>query len=81
MYSKKNVSFNEIISYYYIPNNTDIQNLRPQLWWSPFDYILFKNNYMIEIARQINKNIENNHQLKINEIENEELYIEEMFMT
>ena len=36
---------------------------------------------MIEIARNINKNIENNHQLKINEIENEELYIEEMFMT
>jgi len=66
MYSKKNVSFNEVISYYYIPNNLEIKELKNHLWWSPFDYILFKNNYMIEITRNINNNIENNHQLKIN---------------
>lgn len=81
MCSKKKVTFNEVINYYYIPNNIDIQNFRPQLWWSPFDYIVFKNNYMIEIARNININIENNHQLKLNEVENEEFYIEEIFMS
>jgi len=82
MYSKKNVSFNEVISYYYIPNNLDIKELKTHLWWSSFDYILFKNDYMIEIARNINKNEENNylynfnynHQLKKYEMENEELY-------
>lgn len=49
MPSKKSISFDNIIYVYNIPPKEEYNDIKYLLWWTSFDYKLFRHNYIKNI--------------------------------
>jgi hypothetical protein len=62
---KKSVTFHSICYIYLIPHKNEYSNIKDQLWWNSFDYMIFRTNFNLNQYSDLLLNNQNTQHIKL----------------